>query len=167
MTWLHRLLSVLAWRLHRKRAEQGLDEELQVFIDMSVAEKIRDGLPTAPARRLAILELGGIEQAKERVRAYRHGAFLDEMERDVRYAFRTFVRNPAFTVIIVLMLALGIGANTAIFTLVNDVLLKWLPVKDPQQLVMLGSSRKSGPYLYCYTTYTRSEERRVGKECRL
>ena len=97
MTWLHRLASVLGWLVHRKRAEQELDDELQAFLDISAAEKVRGGLPPEHARRLAILELGGIEQARERVRTYRHGAWLDEIGRDVRYALRLVVRNPGFT----------------------------------------------------------------------
>lgn len=137
MTFLHRLASVLRWLFSRNRTEQRLDDELQVFIDMSAAEKIRDGLPPAEARRLAILELGGVEQAKERVRTYRHGAWLDEVGRDVRYAFRMFVKSPGFTVIIVLTLALGIGANTAIFSLIDALMLRWLPVRNPQELVQL------------------------------
>jgi hypothetical protein len=124
MTLLHRLASVLRWLFNRNRAEQGLDDELQAFIETSAAEKMRDGLPATQARRLAILELGGVEQAKERVRTYRHGGRLDELGRDVRYAFRLFVRTPAFTVIIVLTLALGIGANTAIFTIIDSLLLR-------------------------------------------
>jgi putative ABC transport system permease protein len=137
MTLLHRLASVLGWLFHRKRAEQGLDDELQAFIDMSAAEKMRDGLPADQARRLAVLELGGLEQAKERVRTYRHGGWLDEVGPDVRYAFRTFVRNPGFTVIVVLTLALGIGANTAIFSLIDALMLRWLPVRNPQELVQV------------------------------
>jgi putative ABC transport system permease protein len=143
MTLLHRLGSVLGWLFHRKRAEQGLDDELQAFIDMSAAEKVRDGLPPAHARRLAILELGGVEQAKERVRTYRHGGRLDELGRDVRYAFRLFVRNPAFTVIIVLTLALGIGANTAIFSIIDSLLLRALPVKEPGRLAIVTSTGQS------------------------
>ena len=79
MTLLHRFASVLDWLLHRDRAEQRLDEELQAYLDLSAAEKVRDGLSPAEARRLAKIELGGIEQAKERVRTYRHGGRLDEM----------------------------------------------------------------------------------------
>jgi predicted permease len=137
MTLLHRLASILRWLFNRNRAEQGLDDELQAFIDISAAEKMRDGLPPAEARRLAKLELGGIEQAKERVRTYRHGASLDEVGWDLRYAFRMFVKNPSFTVVVVLTLALGIGANTAIFSLIDALMLRWLPVRNPQELVQL------------------------------
>jgi putative ABC transport system permease protein len=137
MTLLHRLASVMGWLFRRKRAEQRLDDELQAFIGMSAAEKMRDGLSAAQARRLAILDLGGVEQAKERVRSYRHGALLDEVGRDVRYACRTFVKNPGFTGIIVLTLALGIGANTAIFSLIDALMLRWLPVRAPQELVQV------------------------------
>ena len=147
MRFLYRLASVLRWLFNRKRAEQALDDELQAFIDMSAAEKMRDGLPPAQARRLAVLELGGLEQAKERVRTYRHGAWLDEVGRDVRYAFRIFVKNPGFTIIIVLTLALGIGANTAIFSLTDALMLRWLPVRSPQELIQvkLQAPRGRGP----------------------
>ncbi len=147
MTFLYRLASVLRWLFNRNRVEQGLDDELQAFIDMSAAEKMRDGLPPAQARRLAVLELGGLEQAKERVRTYRHGAWLDEVGRDVRYAFRIFVKNPGFTIIIVLTLALGIGANTAIFSLTDALMLRWLPVRSPQELIQvkLQAPRGRGP----------------------
>ena len=97
MTLLHRLASVLAWLFNRNRAEQDRDEELKAFVDMSAAEKMRDGLPPAQARRLAMIELGGIEPVKERVRAYRHGGWLDEIGRDVRYAIRTSLASPGFT----------------------------------------------------------------------
>jgi putative ABC transport system permease protein len=137
MTVLHRLASVLRWLFRRNTAEQGLDDELRAFLDMSVADKMRDGRPPAEARRLAMLELGGVEQVKERVRAHRHGAWIDEAGRDVRYACRMFVKNPGFTVVIVLTLALGIGANTAIFSLIDALMLRWLPVRNPHELVQI------------------------------
>jgi putative ABC transport system permease protein len=137
MTFLHRLASVLRWAFNRDRAERGLDDELQTFVDMAAAAKMRDGLPAAEARRLAILELGGVDQTKERVRTYRHGAWLDEAGRDIRYAFRMCVKAPGFTGIIVLTLALGIGANTAIFSLIDALMLRWLPVPNPQELMQL------------------------------
>ena len=72
---------------------------------------------------------------------------------DLRYALRALRKTPGFTAAVILSLALGIGANTAIFTLIQDLMLRWLPVKDPQQLVVVGSDRRSGPFLYCYNTY--------------
>jgi predicted permease len=137
MKVLRRASSILDWILHRTRAEHGLDDELRSFIDLSAAEKIRDGVPPAEARRQAMIELGGLEPVKESVRRYRHGGALDEVVRDVRYAWRMFVRAPAFSLIIVVTLALGIGANTAIFSLVHALMLRWLPVKDPQELVLI------------------------------
>ena len=97
---------------------------MQAYVEISAQERDAQGIPADEARRLAVLELGGIEQAKERVRTYRHGAWLDEIGRDVRYAFRMFVRTPGFTATVVLTLALGIGANTAIFSLIDALMLR-------------------------------------------
>jgi putative ABC transport system permease protein len=137
MTLLNRLASVANRFLHRAKDEQDLEDDLQGFVDLAAAQKVRDGVPPAEARRLAILELGGVEQIKERVRTDRHGAWLEEIAQDVRHAFRTAAKNPGFTAIIVLTLALGIGANTAIFSLVDALMLRWLPVRDPQDLVQV------------------------------
>ncbi len=147
MKLLHRVRSVVRWILHRSEAEQHLDDELQSFLDMSVAEKIADGVSPDDARRLARLELGGVEQVKEHVRTERHGGGLDEIGRDIRYAFRLFLRNRAFTCTVVLTLALGIGANTAIFSLIDALMLRWLPVRNPQELmqVWLRSPGATGP----------------------
>ena len=134
MSLLHRLASMVSWILHRDRAEQRLDDEVRSFVEMATADRIRDGLPPAEARRLALLELGGVDQVKERVRAGRHGALLDDVGRDVRYAFRIFARQPTFAVVIVGTLALGIGANTAFFSIVDSLLLRTLPVEDPERL---------------------------------
>ncbi len=136
-TLLHRLGSIVTGLFRRDRVEAQLDDELRTFVDMAAAEKMREGLPAAEARRQAMLELGGIEQVKERVRTGRHGALLDELAGDVRYAFRAFRRNPGFTATIVVTLALGIGANAAIFGLIDALLLRWLPVSRPQELVQV------------------------------
>jgi predicted permease len=138
MKLVRRLASIVDWIFHRQRAEQALADELQAFVEISAAEKIRDGLQPEEARRLARLELGGVEQVREQVRTYRHGGWLDEIGRDVRYAFRMFVRNPGFTLVIVVTLTLGIGANTAIFSLIDALMLRWLPVRNPQELVQVA-----------------------------
>src|SRR5262245_58848649 len=99
---LHRLTSVLDWILRRDTAEQRVEDEIRDFVERSAADKVCGGIPPAEARGLAVLELGGIEQAKERVRTGRHGGMLDEIGRDVRYGLRMFGRQPLFTVVIVL-----------------------------------------------------------------
>ena len=137
MTLWHRFTSVLRWAFRRDEAEQRLDDELRSFVDLSMAAKIREGMAPAEARRLAIIELGGTEQVKERVRRSRHGGWLDEIARDVRYAFRMFAKTPGFTLVVVLTLALGIGANTAVFTLIDALMLRWLPVHRPNELVLV------------------------------
>ena len=137
MTLLHRLVSIARWILRREQAERDLDAELRAFIELSAADKIRDGIPPAEARRLAVLDVGGVQQVKERVRAGRHGGTLDEIGRDTRYAFRIFRRNPGFAGVVVATLALGIGANTAIFSLIDALMLRSLPVRNPEELVQL------------------------------
>ena len=139
MTLIHRVASVVRWFARRDREELQLDDDLRHFIEASVAEKIRDGVSPAEARRLAVLELGGVEQVKEQVRRRRHGGWLDEFWRDSRYAVRMFAGHPGFTSVIALTLALGIGANAAIFSLIDALMLRWLPVRDPQELVLVNA----------------------------
>ena len=150
MSLLHRLASMVSWILRRDRAEQRLDDEIRSFVEMATADRIRDGIPPAEARRLALLELGGVEQVKERVRAGRHGALLDDVGRDVRYAFRLFARQPTFAVVIVGTLALGIGANTAIFSIIDSLLLRTLPVEEPERLAQLVAAPPSGQRSWTY-----------------
>ena len=88
MTLLHRVASMVRWIVHRRRAEKDLHDEMETFLDMAAADRQRDGATLHEARRQALLELGGLEQAKEGVRATRHGASLDEFGRDVRFALR-------------------------------------------------------------------------------
>src|SRR5947209_17081717 len=110
-----------------------LHDEMQAFVEMARADKMRDGASAAEAQRMAVLDLGGVEQTKERVRTGRHGAWLDDVGRDVRYALRTCARSPGFSAVVVITLALGIGANTAIFSLVDTLMLRSLPVRQPDQ----------------------------------
>src|SRR5258705_3046453 len=102
---------------------------------MLTEERIRQGLTPQNARRSALVELGGIEQVQEKVREIRMGQFLETVWRDVRIGVRALVHSPIFTVVTVLSLALGIGANTAIFSVVNGLLLRPLPYSEPEQIV--------------------------------
>jgi predicted permease len=150
MILFHRLASMVAWIVRRDRAERRLDDEIRSFVEMATAERVREGVPVAEARRLALLELGGVDQVKERVRAGRHGALLDDVGRDVRYAFRLLGRQRTFAVVIVATLALGIGANTALFSIVDSLLVRTLPVEDPERLARLAAAPPSGQQTWTY-----------------
>jgi putative ABC transport system permease protein len=137
MTLLHRVASAWRWFWRRNRAEQDLHDELQAFVDMAAAGGVADGASPAEARRLAALQLGGMDQTKERVRAIRYGGWLDDVRRDVRDALRMCVRNPGFSSMVVLTLALGIGANTAVFSVIDAVLLRPLTYTEPGRIVVV------------------------------
>jgi putative ABC transport system permease protein len=128
----------------QERVDEELDEEIRSYLELVAAEKLRCGVPLEEALRSARRELGGLEQVKDNVRDTRIGAYMDTLIQDLRYAIRTLSRNPAFSAVAVLTLALGIGANTTIFTVVNGVLLKPLPYPDPDRLLMLWERPLSG-----------------------
>src|SRR5262245_6044793 len=137
MTFLFRLRAFLRWLLRRDEIERGLDGDLADYVARSVDAKMRDGRSPAEARRATLIELGGVEQTKTRVRETLSFQPLDALTRDLRYAFRTMRRQPTFTTLAVLCLALGIGANTTIFSLMDSVLFRELPVEAPDELVIL------------------------------
>src|SRR5262249_1103860 len=143
---LRRIASIVTWLFRRDQAEQRLDDELQAYVEMAAADKVREGLSHDEAYTLARAELGGVEQAKERVRSERHGHLIDEVGRDIRYAVRMYAREPGFTAVVLFTLALGVGANTAIFSLIDALMLRSLPVSHPRELslVRLGSRNAPG-----------------------
>jgi putative ABC transport system permease protein len=121
----------------KKKFERELDDELRAYVELQVLEKVRGGLSPEEALREAQRELGGMEQVKDGVRDVRPGVFFETVLQDIRYALRTLRRNRAFAAIAILTLALGIGANTAIYSVVDAVVLKPLPYPDPDRVVML------------------------------
>ena len=129
--------SFLRTLLLSRRVEKDLDEEIRSHLEMLTDENIRAGMPSKEAQVAARIELGGVEQVKEQVREERFGNWLHSVLSDCRYGIRQLRKNPGFTAVVILTLALGVGASTAIFSVVNAVLLRPLPVRDPQSVVVL------------------------------
>ena len=132
---MRRLLNLLNPR--RQRLERDLDRELRDHLERRVADLRQAGLSEDDARRQAAIELGGVEQVQEDVRETWIWRWLEDALRDVRYAARSLRRSPAFTATAVLSLAIGIGASAALFSLVDQVLFRLLPVRDPEHLVLI------------------------------
>ncbi|HYC52046.1 MAG TPA: ABC transporter permease, partial [Gemmatimonadaceae bacterium] len=127
MTWLARLFG-------RSRLERELDKELHFHMESAIADHMRDGMSRADAERLARIQLGGVEQVKESTRDARGTRWVEDWLSDTRYALRSMLRAPAFTVAAILTLAIGIGANVSVWRIIDALIRRSLPVAEPAQL---------------------------------
>src|SRR5262245_44921944 len=130
MRWVGRLL-------RRDQLERQLDVELRDHFERQVADYIAEGSSDADARRRAALEFGGLDQIKELCRDARGTRWVDDIVQDLRYGYRGLLRNPGFTAVAVLTLALGVGANAAVFSVVNALMLRSLPLPNANELITL------------------------------
>jgi predicted permease len=129
-----RIYSAVRNLTHKRQVEEQLDDEVSAYVDMVTDEKIAAGMSAAEARRTALAEFGGKEQVKQAVRDSRAGTGVELLWQDARYGLRQLRRNPGFTLTVIVTLALSIGANTAIFSIVNALMLKSLPYSHPEKM---------------------------------
>ena len=129
--------------LRPQRAEQELDREIAFHLDEQIAENVRAGMSPGDARAAALRTFGGVAQRKDECRDWRRVNWWTDAVGDMRHAVRMLARNPGFTAVVVLTLALGIGAATAIFTVVDSVLIAPLPYRSPDRIVSVATRWKN------------------------
>ncbi len=144
MRWVYKLTLRFRSLLARRRVERELNDEVRFHLEKLIEVKVARGMTTEEARYAALRELGGVEQIKEECRDMRRMSYIENFVQDVRYGLRQLRRSPGFAAVAMLSLALGIGANTAIFQLLDAVRLRLLPVENPQKLAEVRLTNRRG-----------------------
>jgi predicted permease len=135
-TFISRCISLF----RKSKLDAALDEELRAHLDLATEENIRRGMSLQQARTAALRTLGGLTQTRETYRNQRGLPMLEQINRDIRFGFRQLLRSPGFALTAILTLALGVGANTAIFTLIDSIVLRPLPFPDQERLVAISAN---------------------------
>jgi len=161
MRWVYKLPLRLRSLFRKDDVEQELSDELRFHLERLMEEKVAHGMTPEEARYAAVREIGGFDQIKEECRDMRRVNHIENLIQDIRFGLRMLAKNPGFTLVAVLVLALGIGANTAIFSLLDQAILRSLPVKDPGRLVVISdgeyrrgwSTSDADEMVYSYAHY--------------
>jgi hypothetical protein len=151
---LRRIVSGFRRLFYKTRVEQDMDEELRAYLEAATEQKMAAGLTRDEAVRAARVEIGSLDAIKERARDIGWESAFESFWQDVRYAIRGLRKSPGFTSVAVLTLALGIGATTAIFSLLEAVILKSLPVRNPEELVLVGPRGFQYPAFQVFREHT-------------